>query len=621
MKIPRLFQYSLSGASILLLAAAAVYLGARTSAGQQPATSSMTCGQDKLPHPHPPLCLQASKVTVSGNTVTVVTDQSKFPASDPFANPPGTNLLPTVYTNAYDSTGTEVPNTLPSTPSVPYNLHDGEPTVKLINSGTGRPPGKDVPCPKPGTSQTISDCGDPTNTFSPQDDLRFECFNAILAGAKHKNDRIIGVAIAHALDILEGNPVPNRVYSGFPLLHYKAGEKVQKVDPVTRNVNIHQVWYDTHIESNTAYLDVRPVLNVPWTITYKVDVLNRGHDDFSPFAMFFDPTQQQPGSPPPPFLAMDQSFYNMEDGTETVFKIKMPPGKYFNLVYTWGWRAHPPRVQATENACKTIPLKPPDPKEDCATAENTLVSWERRIFFKDGKLDKDFAIKKLSKYSPEMIMWQALHDAQDALKARDYAKITELFRNEEGNPGVAWIAWDDWRDRTKLPRGLPKSVNDKIERDKESDLSLVYLNNTIYAHFSRGYRMNFPEWTQRGKTLKVKLYNGDYFPHGYQNVDFGGARGWENQFKSSVKTGGSGCWFTFGRVWWWMNIPMPAKELMTNDPGAIPGVITVKGADPMNPDVFGEEEVDITYNYDPSRRLRFYQFDPVHHDVAVFSVH
>jgi hypothetical protein len=31
--------------------------------------------------------------------------------------------------------------------------------------------------------------------------------------------------------------------------------------------------------------------------------------------------------------------------------------------------------------------------------------------------------------------------------------------------------------------------------------------------------------------------------------------------------------------------------------------------------------MEIELNYDPSRRLRFYQFDPFHHDVAIYSVH
>lgn len=40
-----------------------------------------------------------------------------------------------------------------------------------------------------------------------------------------------------------------------------------------------------------------------------------------------------------------------------------------------------------------------------------------------------------------------------------------------------------------------------------------------------------------------------------------------------------------------------------------------------NGDVLSEHTIDLTFNFDPSRRLRFYQFDPLHHDVAVFSMH
>ncbi len=47
---------------------------------------------------------------------------------------------------------------------------------------------------------------------------------------------------------------------------------------------------------------------------------------------------------------MDQTFFPMEDGTRTVFKIKMAPAPDYNLVYTWGWRMHPPRAQVMENA-------------------------------------------------------------------------------------------------------------------------------------------------------------------------------------------------------------------------------------------------------------------------------
>ncbi len=40
-----------------------------------------------------------------------------------------------------------------------------------------------------------------------------------------------------------------------------------------------------------------------------------------------------------------------------------------------------------------------------------------------------------------------------------------------------------------------------------------------------------------------------------------------------------------------------------------------------NGDTLSEHLIDLTWNFDPSRRLRFYQFDPLHHDVAVFSMH
>jgi hypothetical protein len=592
----------------LLLALALVPVAERDSRGQQPAPANRRNAQPQV---------AKSTVTVSadGNTTTVSTGNSLFPACDPpdlcnpWMHPPGTNMLPTIWTNAYDSNGNEMPNTLPSTPDIPYNLHDGDPKVSKIN------------------------------ITSPQDDLK-AFFNAILYQAQKLNDKgtsqqdaataalHLQTAIQLGLDVLEGNPFPSRAYSGFPLLHWKAGEHVKKVDPTTHNVDIHQVWYDTHIESDTSYLDVSAVKTVPWTITYTVDVLRRGHDDFSPFVMYFDDPALSPGAMPMPNVAMDQSFFNMEDGTRTVFKIKMAPGKYYNLTYSWGWRAHPPRVQVTENGCKTIPFTPPPdplpPNYDCTTAPNSLVSWERNVFFNNGKPDKAYAIGKISKYAPAKQMWIALNEARDSMARKQYARIIELFRTERdsgGQPGTAWQAWDDWRDRTRLPRGLPKSLRDAIAADKESNLSLVYMNNTIYAHFTDGGRMDYPQWTVRPGHLNLALYNLDYFDHGYQNVDFGGTRGWDNQFQSSLKSGGSGCWFTFGRVYWNMNIP-PMPALAKN---SIPGTVTVKAATPAatpdGDDAFGWHKVQITYNYEPSKRLRFYQFDPVHHDVAVFSVH
>src|SRR5690606_35002451 len=44
------------------------------------------------------------------------------------------------------------------------------------------------------------------------------------------------------------------------------------------------------------------------------------------------------------------------------------------------------------------------------------------------------------------------------------------------------------------------------------------------------------DWNVRPYNYKVTVYNGDHFPHGYMNVDFGGSRGWENQFQYTDPT-------------------------------------------------------------------------------------
>lgn len=594
-------------ASLLLFAAAILPFSQRISSAQQ--NPSATLKRTMQPE------LMGTKVTpIDPNTTEVVTGTSTFPESDPWLQPPGSNLLPTIYTNTYGSDGVEIPNTLPSTPTVYYNLHDGNPKVSLIN-GT-----------------------------SPQDDLK-AFFNAIIFNATRLQrgggtpDQMklylahMQTAIQGGLDVLEGNPRPNRYYSGLPLLHWKSGSDVKAVDEATANVNVHQVWYDSHIESDTAYLDARKVKDKPWTITYTIDTLNRGHDDFSPYVMYFDNVPEGTKTMPPAGVGMDQSFFNMEDGTRTVVKIKMAPGKNWSLNYTWGWRDHPPRAQVTESACKTIPFNaaagaacsfdPPAGGCETATTPCTLTAWERSAFYRNGKEDKQYAIGQLSKYSPARIMWDSLKNARDLAAKKQYQQIVALFttiRNPvTGEPGIAQQAWEDWRDRSKLPRNLPASLMRVIDADKDDDLSLVYMNNTIYARFTDGGRMDFPKWTLRGTWLKVAVYNLDYFDHGYQNVDFGGARGWENQFKSSVKAAGSGCWFTFGRNFWTMNIP-PTPNL-----GAIPMTVTIpaakRAATPDGEDQYGWHKVRIQYNYEPSRRIRFYQFDPVHHYVAIFSVH
>jgi hypothetical protein len=199
---------------------------------------------------------------------------------------------------------------------------------------------------------------------------------------------------------------------------------------------------------------------------------------------------------------------------------------------------------------------------------------------------------------------------------------------------------------------------------------VVYLNNRMYGqlkdHDGEGeVRMKAETFSKRGDQVKVKLMNGDYFLHTYVLVDFGGMRGWENTFHNTLPVGGAGPLFTFGRTRFWVHtfgngpIPVPPAQRPSAGTGPLaskskgksgaakmikanaslfqgmggnsngPGVhqygawggLMIPTADYVNTDGVGEHTVIVNFTYEPSRRLRMYQFDALHHDQAVWSVH
>jgi len=661
--------------------------------------------------PHPGRSAQTGPEMVDGVPTWIVeTQEGQHPPQDPFAEPPGSNFLLTVNENLRDLAGREMPNTLPSTPDNPYNLHDGPVLTRKI---------------------------DPTN---PEDDLD------MIIDALEKNASQGGWVDEHlvdfAIDILEGNKLKGkfkkRAYSGLPMLHYNGPNKVKKVEPICANkngkpgkkckpgdtviggnVDVNLIYFNQHIEGDTAFVDPSLVQEVPWTITYHVNILNRGMEDFSPMVMNFNrllvPDMENPGQMldvrGPFHASMDQSYFPMlDEGTRYTVKIKENKGKYYNLTYIWGWRIHPPRVQVIENALKTAP-----PGVEGAA---TLVEHEKIAFCEGGRFDEDcdpvgdrqdkaYAIAQIGDLSPAKRMWNIFQslkvdDDDDGHKGRHKGRHKGGHNPYHGD--LAAIAADlreaflDWQDRTRLPTG--------VNADPDATITLFYVNNTIYgsrqgmsgqgselgpASFKGISNGAAHEWNIRPYLYKVTLLNGDHFQHGYMNVDFGGSRGWENHFQYTdpttlpdphgshteqtviegrrftvednvlldttsnpgsqalrdfdypephtvvsndrifpANTGGmeeflepsprnpddpvngdpqlgSGCFFTFGRNHAWPNAGGPWGGI---------GVMPV-----MEDGTPGMAKVEITYNFEPTRRLRIYQFDPLHHDVAVYSLH
>jgi len=294
----------------------------------------------------------------------------------------------------------------------------------------------------------------------------------------------------------------------------------------------------------------------------------------------------------------------------------MPPGRYYNLVYTWGWRMHPPRIQVIENAGKKVKFASDGQNAACPVSYDglTLPEVEAAVFGEDPSSSEEAkraAIGKIGEMAPAKRMWKALRDAGTAAGERDYKRVAEIV---EHDALPAFFAWDD---RTHVPCFRVDDAGrclDGFGPDPEADVTIVYVNNTLYGEITsrrettRGLWVQWDDWKRRPATLKVTAKNADHFVHAYTVADFGGNRGWENQLKSSVRVAGSGCWFTFGRAHWWMAAGSPKG----GDYLCVPAVKDGEA---------GVHRFEIEFNFEPSRRLRFYQFDPFHHDVAIFSVH
>ena len=572
-----------------------------------------------------------------GTVTYLSTAPAIFPEGDTFGPEPP-NLLETKYEEAGSCRGNPIPNTLPSTPENPYNLHP-DPVVTAID--------------KTSPTDDLDWLMDKLEAMVP-DDKGKDGHNA-----KPLNRKRVARLARHAVDIIEGNPLSGRlvgrVYEGFPLLHYLGGLKTKSVDPVTKTVTINQIWYDSHIEADTNYIDPHIVDDEEWTIVYNLNMLNRSHDDFAPYAMFFDDPDEldlmDVGGPNLegariPNVGMDQTFFPMEEGLRYTYEMKMPPARFWNLTYHWGWRLHPPRVQVVEN--QNVLLRNGEVRNSAEIGvfgANPLADEEAKMA----------AIDMIGDHAPAKRMWRMFGEIAQLAEPHGGKYRRKHNHKHHGKKLSEFVrariplirqAFYDWQNRNKLPTGFMP--------DPDADVNVLFINNTMYGEV-KGHDGDAEVridglWNKRGDKVRVNLLNGDYYVHAYVLVDFGGLRGFENLFHNTLPIGGAGPLFSFGRNYFWVHvagdgpIPVPPAQrseepYYTSHVESMEPYYKKKGhvrkwknmsiwGDLMDPVAeihtaqgIGQHTVEVTFNYEPSRRLRMYQFDALHHDVSIWSIH
>ncbi|HMC52098.1 MAG TPA: hypothetical protein VKI64_05000, partial [Acidimicrobiales bacterium] len=111
---------------------------------------------------------------------------------------------------------------------------------------------------------------------TPTDDLR----DALQALAAATDSATASTARQQAIDILEGNPLPGRPYSGMPLLSWNLATKVKTV-PAGGAVVVNEVRFGQQVLSDTWLLQFADPTR-PFSITYRVADLSQPAGELTP---------------------------------------------------------------------------------------------------------------------------------------------------------------------------------------------------------------------------------------------------------------------------------------------------------------------------------------------------
>ena len=313
---------------------------------------------------------------------------------------------------------------------------------------------------------------------TPADDLR----DALNTLATATDGASASAARQLAIDILEGNPVPGRPYSGMPLLNWNLPAKVKTV-PAGGVVVVNEVRFGQEVLSDTWLLQFADPAK-PFSITYRSADLNQPAGELTPTPIVNTGTSSSAAFAPLMITPTDTGTFvtnqfntNAPERTRASVQeltVRMPaPGQLSAVLDP----VHTPGHQALGTLLPATPT--------------TIAAAEAVAGFPVGSpptaAQKSAAISRISDLSPEKLLWTDL----SKLDPTNVAAANALGTQDVSLVGAM-------TNHTQVPAGVSTAPT--------ADLAVTLLNDNAYVS-RRGLSL------APGAPLRVSVTNADTFTH------------------------------------------------------------------------------------------------------------
>jgi hypothetical protein len=342
---------------------------------------------------------------------------------------------------------------------------------------------------------------------NPEDDLG-SALDTMSAAAAAGDKTTAANARQLAINILEGNPVAGKAYSGMPLLNWNSPAKVKNV-PAGGNVVVREVRFGETALSDTWLLSFDDP-NQPYTITFRITELG---------------TQFGGTLTPAPLL--EQNGLTIGGETQALMPL-MTPTLLTGTSTTSRFVTN--GAEVTRNATQDITVAmPPAGMTDAILEPNlqptkeTMVTLERTSAERLNQARSDFgfsttapsasdkasAIGRIGDGAPEKELWGDLQQLNPS--APGFLNAAALVAS--GDRALV--------SAMRMRSGPPAGVG----HDPTADVNVAFLNNEAYMYRGAG------ALPQGGSALKVNVTNADNFTHQVQALGLSdesplGAIGW-----------------------------------------------------------------------------------------------